>query len=40
MATQSEPTPTQSNTSKTEAVRERTVLDRVLERLSPLCQYK
>ena len=34
--TQAEPTPTQSNTSKTEAARERTVLDHVLERLSPL----
>ena len=34
--TQSKPTPTQPNTSKTEAARERTVLDRVLERLSPL----
>ncbi len=34
--TQSEPTPTQPNTSKTKAARERTVLDRVLARLSPL----
>ena len=34
--TQSEPTPTQPHTRKTETARKRTVLDRVLERLSPL----
>ncbi len=34
--TQATPTPTQPDTRKTEAARERTVLDRVLERLSPL----
>jgi integrase/recombinase XerD len=36
MMTQSGPTPTQLETGKTEAARERTALDRVLERLSPL----
>jgi site-specific recombinase XerD len=36
MMTQAKPTPTHPKTSKTEAARERTVLDRVLARLSPL----